>query len=503
MAEERKKYAAPEAQKLVAGYIRVSTEEQSRNGLSLESQQADIEDYCRRMRYRLVRLYIDRGISARKSLYKRTAFMEMMEDVKAKKVNHIVVLRLDRFFRNVYDYHRMMHEYLDPAGCGWSAVKEEYDTTTTNGRLMINLRLSIAEQECDQDSDRIRDVFANRIRQGYIVSGSPPFGYRIAEDKRLVPDEETKETVRDIFRVFLEVNSVRKVLMWFRDNRDIVLYYDRVRHVLGNEIYTGVYRDNKNFCEPLIDRDMFDAAQRALRMNVRDRSGKRTYVFSGILRCSLCGSAMSGTSPACKEYKYYRCHGAYQSMVCGNRNNVNERTVEQYLQDNLDHIMKEYEVDEERLAAIALEKKKNALERLRAKIGKINDLYINGLMKLDEAKRRTKEVEAEIAAEEAAEATREKPRLSEYLSKGWQNLYEYMTDEERQALWRLLIKEIRCSRGKVDEVVFLGSMTDPRHFPAPARVPFRIVAESPSTAEPYEPYEEPDEEPPKPAPEEP
>lgn len=457
MAEDRKKYTAPEEQKLVAGYIRVSTEEQSRNGLSLESQQADIEDYCRRMRYRLVHLYIDRGISARKSLYKRTAFMNMMADVKAKKVNHIVVLRLDRFFRNVYDYHRMMHEYLDPAGCGWSAVKEEYDTTTTNGRLMINLRLSIAEQECDQDSDRIRDVFANRIRQGYIVSGSPPFGYRITEDKRLVPDEETKDIVREIFRVFMEVNSVRKVITWFRDNRDIVLYYDRVRHVLGNEIYTGVYRDNKIFCEPLIDRDMFDAVQRSLRMNVRERSGKRTYVFSGILRCSLCGSAMSGTSPACKDYKYYRCRGAYQNMVCANRNNVNERTVEQYLQDNLDRIMREYEVDEERLAAIAMEKKKNALERLRAKIGKINDLYINGLMKLDEVKRRTKEVEDEIAVEEAQEAEREKPRPSEYLSKGWQNLYEYMTDEERQALWRLLIKEIRCSRGKVDEVVFLGS----------------------------------------------
>ena len=99
--------------KNAAGYIRVSTEEQARKGISLESQEAAIRQYCARNELKLIDLYIDRGITARKKLSKRAEFMRMMSDVQSRKINHIVVLRLDRFFRNTYDYHRMMKEYND------------------------------------------------------------------------------------------------------------------------------------------------------------------------------------------------------------------------------------------------------------------------------------------------------------------------------------------------------------------------------------------------------
>ena len=89
-----------------------------------------------------------------------------MRDVDAGLIDRIIVMRLDRWFRNVYDYHKMMNEHLIPHNVDWCAVKEDYDTTTTNGRLMINLRLAIAEQECDTDGDRIRDVQENMIQKG-------------------------------------------------------------------------------------------------------------------------------------------------------------------------------------------------------------------------------------------------------------------------------------------------------------------------------------------------
>ena len=157
--------------KRAAGYIRVSTVEQSLKGLSIETQIAEIENYAKAHNMKLEGVYIDRGITARKQLTKRVEFMRLMEDVQLGKIEHIIVLRLDRFFRNIYDYHRMMNEYLTPNNCDWSAVKEQYSTATTNGRLMINLRLAIAEQECDTDSDRIKDVQKHRISEGYIISG--------------------------------------------------------------------------------------------------------------------------------------------------------------------------------------------------------------------------------------------------------------------------------------------------------------------------------------------
>ena len=92
--------------KSVGGYIRVSTTEQAMRGVSLESQEAAIRAWCDRNGYKLVDLYIDRGITARKKLQNRKEFCRMMQDVQAHRINHILVLRLDRFFRNTYDYHR-------------------------------------------------------------------------------------------------------------------------------------------------------------------------------------------------------------------------------------------------------------------------------------------------------------------------------------------------------------------------------------------------------------
>ena len=95
--------------KRAAGYIRVSTAEQVQKKLSIETQIAEIESYAKLHNMRLEGIYIDRGITARKSLEKRLDFMRMMKDVQSGKINHIIVLRLDRFFRNVNDYHKMMN----------------------------------------------------------------------------------------------------------------------------------------------------------------------------------------------------------------------------------------------------------------------------------------------------------------------------------------------------------------------------------------------------------
>ena len=276
-----------------AGYIRVSTAEQSTKGLSIETQIAEIKEYAKLHKMRLVDIYIDRGITARKSLEKRVEFMRMMNDVKEGKINHIIVLRLDRFFRNVYDYHKMMNEYLEPNNCDWSAVKEQYTTTTTNGRLMINLRLAIAEQECDTDSDRIKDVFAHRISQGYIVTGCAPFGLK-KENHRYVPDEETAHIIRDSFNTFEANSSVRKTLLYINAKYGLKKHYNNFKRYLSNPLYIGQCRDNMNYCEPIISREQFENVQRLLKMNSRVKKKSSLYIFSSLCVCDHCGIRMSG-----------------------------------------------------------------------------------------------------------------------------------------------------------------------------------------------------------------
>lgn len=438
---------------IACGYIRVSTQEQVQKGVSLETQRAEIEAYCQQKGLTLMGFYEDRGISARKSLAKRESFMRMMADVQAKKINHIVVLRLDRFFRNVYEYHKMMQEYLEPNHCAWSAVREDYDTSTTNGRLMINLRLAIAEQECDQDSDRIKDVFANRIRDGYAVSWNAPLGYSVV-DKRYVPNEQA-EIVRDVFQTFLVTDSVSKTMIAVREKHGFPLLYMKVKTILSSEIYTGKRRDNDHYCEPLIDRETFDRVQEKLKDNMRFRPSGHEFTFSGLVRCHVCGSCMAGTydcSDGVHEYKYYRCNHASVSRICPNRKRINEQIIENYLVGKAMLTLKDY--------AFSVTEQKKELptaggnrEQIQGRIDRVVQLYIDGIITHDEMLTRKGEFESQIV--DVPEERKDIGEGKVLLDGDFREIYKDLSVSERNHLWRSVIKRIEVEDGKVADIVFL------------------------------------------------
>ena len=138
----------------VALYIRVSGEEQKIKGLSLEAQQERLEEYARERGWVIVGTYIDAAKTARKNIHKRTEFQRMIQSVKHNEVDILLFCRLDRWFRSVGDYYKVM-EILQSHNCDWKTTDEEYDTTTANGRLYINVKLSIAQNEADIDGERI------------------------------------------------------------------------------------------------------------------------------------------------------------------------------------------------------------------------------------------------------------------------------------------------------------------------------------------------------------
>ena len=175
-------------------YIRVSGQEQAIKGLSLEAQQENLEEYARERGWVIVGVYIDAAKTARKRLGKRTNFLRMLEDVKQDKVDLILFTRLDRWFRSVADYYKVM-EILDAHKCGWLTTQEQYDTTTAGGRLYINLRLSIAQNEADLCGERIGVVLDSKVKHGTVVSGKIPFGYRINEDVSEESDLEQREHI--------------------------------------------------------------------------------------------------------------------------------------------------------------------------------------------------------------------------------------------------------------------------------------------------------------------
>ena len=179
-------------------YIRVSTEEQAMHGYSLDAQRETLTRYANMHNLVIVDYYIDEGKSARKKFQNRKEFMRMMTDVEAGRIDLILFIKLDRWFRSVKDYYKIQ-EILEAHNVNWKTTEEHYDTATTNGRLYINIRLSVAQDESDRDSDRIKFVFDSKVARGETLVGpqSLPLGLTV-KDKHVVPAPETAAIACDI-----------------------------------------------------------------------------------------------------------------------------------------------------------------------------------------------------------------------------------------------------------------------------------------------------------------
>ena len=272
----------------VALYIRVSGEEQKIKGLSLEAQQERLEAYARERGWVIVGIYIDAAKTARKNIHKRTDFQRMMDSVKRDEVDILLFCRLDRWFRSVADYYKIM-EVLEAHNCDWKTTDEEYDTTTANGRLYINVKLSIAQNEADIDGERIDVVFDSKIAHGTVVSGSAPFGFRVNEEKRLEVVPEDAAIVQDAFNYFETSISQRATVRYIRETYGVNWCDATFRRMLKEKLYTGVY----------------DRVQALLERNARSVPSGKVYIFTSILTCAECGHKLVGYKSS--DYYYYRC----------------------------------------------------------------------------------------------------------------------------------------------------------------------------------------------------
>lgn len=436
--------------KRAGGYIRVSTAEQSLKGFSIETQIAEIEEYARQHNMKLEDIYIDRGITARKSLNRRLEFMRMMRDVESGKINHIIVLRLDRFFRNVYDYHRMMNEYLTPNNCDWSAVKEQYTTATTNGRLMINLRLSIAEQECDTDSDRIKDVFENKVKNGGVITGAQPWGFKI-ENKKVIIDPEKRAIFEDMIAYVEKSSSVRGTQRYMAEKHGIYFVYESISRLLKNPKLYGSYRGNDNYCEGIMTKERFLNMRRLLDKNIRQKKTAHQYIFSGLITCDDCNGRMAGINA--KEYLYYRCSKFYGSLNCQNKGQINERYIEKYLLDNVERLLRDHIIDIGKLEENTQPVKSNR-KAIEKKLQKLNDLYVNDFIDMDKYKKEYALLQSQIVDVPEVQK-KDLSVLKKFLESDFKEIYKTLSSMEKQALWRSIIKEVRVNKREIVRVVFV------------------------------------------------
>lgn len=444
--------------KRVAIYIRVSTSLQAQEGDSIPAQRDALRKYIDSHDDMIFcGEYLDDGISGTKS--DRDELQRMLTDVKAGKIDQILVTKLDRLYRNIRHYLNMQ-ELLDRHNVNWLAIWEPiYDTSTPQGRLIINQMMSIAQFEAENTGQRIRQVQAYKVSRGEVISGSTPPGYSI-KDKRLVKNQDA-ETVKDMFEYFAFSGNISETMGRFDHFGIFPKSKAAFKHILMNTKYAGFFRDNPNFCEPIISRELFDDVQRKLTINIRC-SQKRTYLFTGLIKCPECGRVMSSLHRS-KKHRYtvsqnmYRCKYHYGNSVktCGYTKIINEHKLEEYLLQNIQALMEDYVLSME--VKTAPQKDNSArIAYLNKKISKLKDLYINDLISLDEYKHDKEEITAELDTLKAEEA--ETPDLTAYKRFTETNiaeLYHDLTDEEKRSFWRSVIKEIRLDSDKNFKVFFL------------------------------------------------
>src|SRR5574344_3003380 len=187
--------------------VRVSTEDQAREGFSLGEQKERLEAMCKFKCYKIYDIYKEAGISA-KTGNKRPEFDRLLNDIRTKKINTIVTLKLDRLTRSVYDWEDIM-KFLEENNAYLDCANDEINTTNANGKLVSRLLMSVSQNEIERTSERTKVGLAGAIKQGHIPSQAP-LGYK-HEDKKLVIDYSTKDIVKRIFNLYYEGNSYQTI----------------------------------------------------------------------------------------------------------------------------------------------------------------------------------------------------------------------------------------------------------------------------------------------------
>ena len=434
----------------VALLTRVSTEEQVLRGYSLQAQEDALVEYANNNNMKIVEIYRDEGHSARKPVLKRPVMLQLLEDVKAGKFDRILFIKLDRWFRNVSEYHSIQ-TILDKHDVTWQAILEDYNTATADGRLKVNIMLSVAENEADRTSERIKFVFNAKManKECYF---KVPFGYTVETIdgvRRVVKDPETKHIMEDFFRLAL-ATSIRHAGTTMNEKYDLAYTYKAWWQFTKNEIYTGVYKGVEGYAPQYLTKEEFYDLNNKNR-TIRKAQHNRIYLFAGLLKCPKCGKRLN--SKYCrsragfdKEHFYYRCRG--QIIRTCDSKTVSELAIEKYLLKNTRKELERFLLSTE--TAPSEEKKskpkKSEVERLQEKLRRINVAFFAGNMTDDEYADQTKAIKEQITQAQRKEIKEEKPvdteAIKAFLATDFEAIYATLTREEQRTFWRSVIEEI-------------------------------------------------------------
>jgi site-specific DNA recombinase len=327
--------------RFVAIYCRVSTDEQAREGVSLDEQQERLKAYCRAMGWaEEVMLFVDDGYSAKST--DRPQLKRLMTCIENGEISKVMVTKLDRMSRRLLDLLTLI-DMFQQHQVAFISISESFDTNTPSGRLTLQVLGAVAEFERERIRERVLDNMFHAANQGKWLTQSP-YGYRL-EEKVLTIYEPEAKIVRQMYELYLNqglgffaiARQLNEQGVPSRHNKEWSIR--SVKLLLTNPVYKGTFiwnrvdsskkkrtlKDDKDWiiiddCLPaIIDKHTWERVQSKInRPSIAPRAQTSPHLLGGLLKCGNCGSGMSigWSGSRDRRYRVYRCSANKNKGTC-------------------------------------------------------------------------------------------------------------------------------------------------------------------------------------------
>ena len=498
-------------------YLRVSTEDQAREGTSLIVQRENLEAFAKREGLEVYKVYSDDGISG--ATTDRPALAALMADAKGGKFGLVLVAKIDRFSRNLRDLLNLV-DHLSGHGVGFKSAGEPFDSTTSTGRMMFQQLGSFAEFERSRIAERVYPGMVKSAMQGnWLGSRFAPYGYTYNKAAKLLEVVESEaKVVRHVYALYLEGKSSWAIgallaKQGIRNRKGNCFGTKAIFDILKNQIYTGTivwsaHHYDKTQKTPkgykyvkcptdkiiiargkhkaILSDEVFARAQklRAERRIRCRRARPGDYILSGILFCEKCNHKYIGASSVCNHRtgatkKWYRCSARNNGYSSCRNKSVKAEVIEPQVEEYLEILLSSDDFGSRWTnmtfpAAPLPEGEKQAKSELKARLArnleqqrKLTDIFVEGHVSKEvfEEKNQSLYLEAEelkklVALYDLRQIDREKSadylaRVNEYVSVGEPGKGKPDNLTRKRAL-NLVFRNIKISDKKIKNAEFFA-----------------------------------------------
>lgn len=393
---------------MIAIYIRVSSQQQVKEGYSLQAQKNMLTSFCEAREWSNYKFYIEEGLSAKND--KRPVYQDMMRHVEEGKIKTVLVYKLDRIMRSIGDLDKMLKTF-DKHECSFVSATEPFDTTSPTGKLFIYIVGALAQWENEIKSERIKFVLEEKVSDEGIWIGNVPYPFDLDEKtQKLIPNPERAEKTLEIIEMYMSGMGTHKIAEYMNatETTDKTWRANTIYRILKNPALYGATRwVNKvyeNTHQGIISKEKFELLQRMMkdRADTRYKDVESTYLFQSVLACPTCERTLSVARYFRKRKDGTTYQGAtYRCTWCAKENKFNHHIGEQKFLDALYKYMQNVKI--EHLQNVELKNEKpdyvKQFEAIENKRRKYQRAWANDMITDDEFKElmnETREVYEEL-----------------------------------------------------------------------------------------------------------